>query len=195
MFAALAASAVLTLSVTPTVAVRDGQVRIAVSGIRAPAASIHLQGGIASGGRWFGWVPLRDDGEGSWFTVLRAPGYLGVYPVVVRSGGILQGTGAVVTVLPPGWTRQPVFDRPEYVPQWWTRMAPAGAILTSVYTWHTGFFTHRDPSLNLLLRARFTLLGDWPAKHLRKGPHVLFFSIARLKPSGGWRLLETTTAP
>ena len=64
-----------------------------------------------------------------------------------------------------------------------------------VTTWTTGFYTHRDPELNRLLRVRFTLQGDWPAQHLRKGTHVLFFSVARLKPTSGWRLLETTTAP
>ena len=195
MLAALGASALLALSVSPTIAARDGQVRVAVSGLRATAASVHLEGGIASGGRWFGWIPLRDDGKGTWSTVLRAPGYLGVYPVVVRSGGVARATGTVVTVLPPGWARQPSFDRPEYVPEWWTRMAPAGATLTTVETWHRGFYTHRDPSLNLLLRVRFTLLGDWRAQHLRKGPHELFFSIARLTPTGDWRLLETTSAP
>jgi hypothetical protein len=140
-------------------------------------------------------VPLRDSGGGSWFTVLRAPGFLGVYPVVVRAGGATRETGAVVAVLPRKWTAQPAFEKPEQVAQWWTRQAPPGANLTSVSTWRSGFFTHRDPALNRLLRVRFTLLGDWRAMRLRKGPHELFFSVARLKPAGAWRLLETTEAP
>ena len=193
--AATLAAAVIGATANPVVAAPDGQVRVSVYDLHAAAASVHLTGGIASGGKWFGWVPLRNAGGGSWSTVLRAPGYLGVYPVVVRAGGATQPTDEVVSVLPRGWAKQPGFDAPEQVAQWWTRQAPAGATLESVTTWPSGFFTHRDRSLNRLLRVRFALLGEWRGKHLRQGPHELFFSVARLRPDGQWRLLETITAP
>jgi hypothetical protein len=193
--AVLVAASALHAGVTPSAAERDGQVRIEVSGLEAGSASVHLQGGIASGGRWFGWVALRDAGGGSWWTVLRAPGFLGVYPVVVRAGGIRHATHAVVAVLPRRFTSQPVFQKPEQVAQWWTRIAPPGADLKSVTTWGQGFFTHRDPAMNRLLRVQFRLLGDWPRMHLRRGPGEIFLSIARLRPGGGWRLLEAVGAP
>jgi hypothetical protein len=193
--AVLVAAAALHAGVTPSAAKRDGQVRIDVSGLPAASASVHLEGGIASGGRWFGWVALRDRGGGSWWTVLRAPGFLGAYPVVVRAGGVSRPTNAVVAVLPRGFTSQPVFRRPEQVAQWWTRIAPPGAELTSVATWHEGFFTHRNPTLNRLLRVRFRLLGDWPRMRLKRGPREIFLSVARLRADGGWRLLETVSAP
>jgi hypothetical protein len=195
VLAALAAAAALTVSVDPVVAVRDGQVRVAVHGLPAAAASIKLHGGIASGGRWFNWVALRPAGGGSWWTVLRAPGFLGVYPVEVRAAGVARATNGTVAILPHGFYAEPAFAKPVQVAEWWTRIAPPGANLDGVTTWHSGFFTHRDAALNLLLRVRFTLLGDWPARHLRRGPHVLFFSIARLRTHGGWRLLETVAAP
>src|SRR4051794_12765597 len=113
MVVAAAVAAAVTVSVSPSVAARDGQVRVELRGVSAPAASIHLRGGIASGGRWFGWVALRDEGGGAWFTVLRAPGFLGVYPVVVRAGGPARETGVTVAVLPRGWAAQPAFAKPE----------------------------------------------------------------------------------
>jgi hypothetical protein len=193
--AVLATAAALHAGATPSVAARDGQVRISVSGLPAAAASAHLRGGIASGGRWFGWVALRDAGGGSWWTILRAPGYLGVYPIEVRSGGVLHSTDGVVQVLPRGFAAQPSFELPTQVAEWWTRIAPPGADLKGVATWHTGFFTHRDPALNLLLRVRFNLLGDWRRLHLKRGPGEIFLSIARLRPDGRWRLLEAVRAP
>jgi hypothetical protein len=193
--AVLAAAAALQAGATPSVAARDGQVRVTVSGLQAAAASVHLRGGIASGGRWFGWVALRDAGGGSWWTVLRAPGYLGVYPIEVRGGGVLHATDGVVQVLPRGFGAQPGFEQPTQVAQWWTRIAPPGAVLKGITTWHEGFFTHRDPELNLLLRVRFTLLGDWPRLHLRRGPGEIFLSVARLRPDGQWRLLEAVRSP
>jgi hypothetical protein len=192
---AILASAVISAVANPVVAARDGQVRLSVYGLRAPAASVHLNGGIASGGRWFGWVSLRDDGGGTWSTTLRAPGYLGVYPVFVRTGGVTRPTDEVVSVLPRHSEKQPGFDTPEQVARWWARQAPSGASVESVTTWRSGFFTHRDPGLNRLLRVRFSLHGEWPAKHLGQGAHELFLSVARLRPDGRWRLLETASAP
>jgi hypothetical protein len=192
---AILASAVISAVASPVVAAPDGQVRVSVYGLHAPAVSVHLNGGIAGGGRWFGWVALQDAGGGTWSTILRAPGYRGVYPVVVRTGGVTKPTDEVVSVLPRHWEKQPAFDTPEQVAQWWTRQAPSGASVERVTTWRSGFFTHRDPGLNRLLRVRFTLLGDWPAKRLGQGPHELFLSVARLRPGGRWRLLETASAP
>jgi hypothetical protein len=188
-------AASLTAAVSPSVAARDGQIRVVVTGLSAPAASVVVHGGIASEGKMFGWVALRSSGAGSWWTVLRAPGFLGVYPVQVRAGGILRQTGAVVSVLPRGFAAQPAFDKPAQVAEWWSRQAPAGTDLLSVTTWHAGFFTHRDPTLNRLLRVRFTLLGDWKAKRLARGTYTRWFSVARTSAQGQWRLLEIVEAP
>jgi hypothetical protein len=97
--------------------------------------------------------------------VLRAPGYLGVYPVEIRARGVLHETDAVVEVIPHGFVNRP------------------------------GFFTHRDPDLNRLLRVRFTQLRPWPQLHLRAGSRQIFLSVARLRSGGLWRLLEATAAP
>jgi len=178
---AVAAAAVAAVSVTPITAPPDGQVRISVPD--APAAAlIHLQGGIAGGGKWFGWVPLSGGA-----TVLRAPGYLGVYPVVIRAGGVVRPTGQIVTVLPSGFFRRPTFPTPANVAQWFARQSPSGATIQSITTWRSGFFTHRDPTYNRLLVMRYTLLGNWPELHLARGSHVAYFSIARLRPDGQWR--------
>jgi hypothetical protein len=193
--AALLATAGVHATVSPLPATPDGQVRVAIAGVTAPALSVRLRGGLASGGKWFGWVALQSSGPSSWSTVLRAPGYLGVYPVEIRTGGVAQTTDAAVEILPRGFAGQPGFATPEQVVEWWTRISPAGAAVTSVTTWHTGFFTHRDPELNRLLAVRFTLLRPWPVLHLKPGPHRIFLSVARLHPDGIWRLLETTTAP
>ena len=145
--------------------------------------------------KWFNWVALRSSGAGAWSTVLRAPGYLGVYPVQIRAGGVLSETDAVVTILPRGFVNQPGFFTPEQVAEWWTRTAPSGATLIGVTTWHAGFFTHRDPDLNRLLRVRFSLLRPWPQLHLKPGSQQIFLSVARLRSGGLWRLLETTATP
>ncbi len=193
--AALLASAGLHATVLPSSAARDGQVRVAVTGIAAPTVSVRIGGGLASGGRWFNWVALRSSGAGAWWTVLRAPGYFGVYPVEVRAGGVIHETDTVVNVLPHGFVNQPGFVTPEQVAEWWTRVAPAGATLTGVTTWRTGFFTHRDPDLNRLLRVHFTLLRPWQRLHLAPGSRQVFLSVARLRSGGLWRLLQTTRAP
>jgi len=195
MIAALLAAASLGASVAPSVATPDGQFHVTVQGLCAPAASVVVHGGIASEGKMFGWVPLQSAGSCSWSTVLRAPGFLGVYPIRVLAGGVERDTGAVVSVLPHGYAAEPGFDEPEQIPEWWRRQAPAGATLESVTQWNAGFFTHRDPSLNRLLRVRFTLLGDWKAQRLARGTYTRYFSVARLKPGGQWRLLQIVEAP
>jgi hypothetical protein len=202
MVAAPAAAAAFLLAgvsvhatVAPSVATRDGQVRISVSGVSAPAVSARIDGGLASGGRWFNWVALRPGAGGTWWTVLRAPGYLGVYPVEIRAGRAVDRTDAVVQILPAGYTAEPGFVEPEQVAEWWTRIAPAAATLTGVSTWQAGFFTHRDPDLNRLLRVRFTIARAWPQLHLKPGERTMFLSVARLRAGGLWRLLEAVPAP
>jgi hypothetical protein len=170
-------------------------VRVSVTGLNASAASVRLRGGIAGGGKWFSWVSLRDNGGGSWFTVLRAPGYLGVYPVEVRAAGRTYQTAATVSILPRGFGARPAFPQPEAAAEWWARLAPAGAILRNVATWRAGFFTHRDERLNRLLVVRYRLLGPWARFRLPRGDGRIFLSIARLRDGGRWRLLEVVRAP
>ena len=183
-------------TVAPQNATRDGQVRIAITGAPGPAAQVQVLGGIASGGRWFGRVALLPGGPGSWSTVLRAPGYLGVYPLQLRvRGSRAVELDATIQILPKGFFSRPVFPQAEQVAEWWTRIAPPGAVLQSVSTWHTGFYTHRDDRYNRLLSVGFRLLGPWPAMHLPKGPGHIYLSIARLRADGDWRLLQVVRAP
>jgi hypothetical protein len=118
-----------------------------------------------------------------------------MYPVRVRVGGVTRDTNAVVQIVPPGFARQPGFDTPDQVAQWWAWSAPPGIVLTSVRTWKAGYFTHRDPTLNTFLQVRFKLLGDWRAQKLRRGAHTLYLNIARPAVGVPWRLLETVSAP
>jgi hypothetical protein len=198
MLAALAAIAISSgsvhVSAAPLVATRDGQVRVEVTGAAAPV-SAHLAGGLASGGRWFRWVALHPQGPGSWSALLRAPGYYGVYPLQLRVAGKVLPTEVSVRILPRGFAQRPAFATPEQVAEWWTRIAPPGAVVDSVTTWHTGFFTHRDPTLNRLLLVHFTLNGPWRPAFPKAGAATIFLSVARLTPDGPWRLLETTTRP
>jgi hypothetical protein len=193
---AVALASGLHATVAPVNATRDGQVRIAVTGAPGAAAQVRVVGGIASGGRWFGWVALQAQGHGAWSTVLRAPGYLGVYPLELRlRGGSAVELDGTVRILPKGFFSRPVFEKAEQVAQWWTRIAPPGAVLQSVSTWGTGFYTHRDDRFNRLLSVHFRLLGAWRAAHLSAGPGHVFLSIARVRLDGGWRLLQVVSAP
>jgi hypothetical protein len=186
----------LHAAVMPVDATRDGQVRVVVTGAPAPAAQGRIVGGIASGGRWFGWVALQPAGPGRWTTVLRAPGYLGVYPIAFRArGGEAVEVEAAIRILPRGFFSRPVFTEPEQVAQWWARNAPSGAVLRSVSTWRTGFYTHRDDRFNRLLSVGYRLLGPWKQMRLPAGSGQIFLSVARLRESGGWRLLEAVRAP
>jgi hypothetical protein len=192
---AAAAAAALTVAVSPAPAAPGGLVHVDVHGLAAPSALVVVHGGIARRGRWFRWVPLASRGTGRWTATLRTPGFLGVYPLRLRVGHAVRPTNAVVRVLPHGFMRQPGFDTPQQVAQWWAWIAPPGVVLKSVSTWRAGFYTHRDPTLNRLLRVRFRLLGDWRTQHLRRGEHVLYLSVARLRPGAPWRLVETVAAP
>lgn len=179
-FAALLAA--LAIGVSPQIPHRDGLVHVRVDGLGGKAAQVKIAGGLASGGRWFDWVPLHGNRA-----LLRAPGFLGVYPVQVRLGRTVSEAGTLVKILPPGFERQPAFFTPREVVDWWAKRLPEGSSVRSAETWHSGFFTHRDPRFNLLLRASVELGGY--------GVRTYYLSMARLRPNGPWRLLETTTAP
>ena len=166
-----------------------------MTGLNARAALVVLHGGIARQGRWFGWVPLRSDGSGRWGALLQTPGLFGVYPVRVRVGNVVHLTAATVEVVPRGFSARPGFATPVQVAQWWAWIAKPGIVIRSVAPWHTGFYTHRDPEYNRLLRVQFQLLGNWPQQHLRAGAHVIYLSVARRATSSPWRLVETVTAP
>jgi hypothetical protein len=181
--------------VSPASPARGGQVLVKVDGLEAPSALVVLHGGVASGGRWFQWVPLRSSSSTSWWTILRAPGLMGMYPVLVQARGVTRDTNAVVQIVPPGFARQPGFDTADQVAQWWAWSAPPGIVLTSIQTWRAGYFTHRDPTLNTLLQVRFNLLSDWRAQKLKRGAHTLYLNIARRTVGSPWRLLETVSAP
>lgn len=174
------------IGLAPQIPHRDGLVRAEIHGLDAPTAQIRLGGGLASGGHWFGWVPLQGGAGGRWSALLRAPGFLGVYPVQVRAGGHVTETGQLVKILPPGFVREPAFFTPAEVADWWARRLPTTRVL-STSIWRTGFFTHRDARYNLLLETRVEIDPY--------GARTVYVSMARLRPNGAWRLLETTTAP
>jgi len=195
VLAALAAAVGMSVYVSPAAVHPDAQVHVYVSDLNAPSALVVLHGGIARRGKWFQWVPLQPDGGGRWSAILQTPGLLGIYPVRVRVGRVVHPTTATVEVVPPRFTAQPGFSTPAQVAQWWAFVAKPGVMIKSVTTWRSGFYTHRDPTYNRLLRVEFQLLGNWPQMHLRRGPHVLYLSVARRLTSGPWRLLEVVTAP
>lgn len=174
--------AALSVGLSPQIPHRDGLIRAHVDGLQGKQAQIRIAGGLASGGRWFSWVPLQGD-----HALLRAPGFLGVYPVQVRLGHTITEGNTFVKIVPRGFERQPAFFTPREVVDWWANRLPEGSEVRSTETWHTGFFTHRDPRYNLLVRARVEL-ADY-------GVRTFFVSMARLRPDGPWRFLETTTAP
>jgi hypothetical protein len=190
-----AAVAALQVAVSPLAASRDGLVTIRVQGLAAPAASVVIHGGLASGGKMFGLVPLRDAGNGAWWTVLRAPGFYGVYPVRVRAEGRYRDTGALLRVLPRRFAAEPGVPAPAQVVEWWRRQAPQGVTIHAVSEWRAGFYFHRDQRYNRLLRVRFTLPAAWPQYRLAAGTQTRWFSVARLSVEGGWKLLELVAAP
>jgi hypothetical protein len=192
---AFVAAVAIAVSFSPAVARPDAQVRVNVTGLHATSALVVLHGGIASRGKWFSWVPLQHAGGDSWTANLQTPGLYGIYPLRLRVGGAVMTTQATVEIVPPGFARQPGFDTPAQVAQWWAWIAQPGVALTSISVWNAGFFTHRDPSLNQLLRVEFNLLGNWPSLHLNRGKHVLYLSVARERIGAPWRLLQTVSAP
>jgi hypothetical protein len=182
------ASGAQTAAVSPIVASRDGLLYVQLTRVAAPAVDVRVEGGLASGGRWFGWVALAQTGPSSWRSKLRAPGFLGVYPLQIRTGRQIVDAGPLVRILPRGYAAQPGFFAPEDVAHWWAASDPRGGRLVSVATWHTGFFTHRDPRFNLLERVRVQPAGS-------SFTRTWFISIARVRANGPWRLLEAVQAP
>jgi hypothetical protein len=191
----LALAAALVLSVSPAQPARDGLVHVHVTGLNAPAADVVIHGGIASGGKMFGLVPLRDLGGGSWTAVLRAPGFPGVYPVRVRTQGVYRETGTVVAILPRGFATGPEGATPAGAVEAWREAAPGGATLQSATTWKRGFYFRRDQRFNRLLRVSFVLLRDWPRYSLKAGRYSRWFDVMRTSPTGTWRFAGFVAAP
>jgi hypothetical protein len=192
---AAALAGALTVALSSSTAQLDAEVRVDVSGIHARSALVVLHGGISRQGRWFHWVPLARNANGTWSALLKTPGFYGVYPLRVREDGSVRETTAVLSIVPPGFGGQPGFDTPTQVAQWWAFVARPGVVIRNVSLWRSGFYTHRDPTLNELIRVEFTLLADWPALHLRHGANVVYLSIARTRPAGPWRLLQLVRSP
>lgn len=192
---AAVATAALTVALSSPTAHPDTHVRVTVSGLQAHSALVVLHGGVARLGTWFTWVPLHSQGGGRWSATLETPGIYGAYPLLVRADGAVRTTGRILEVVPGDFGAQPGFESPQLVAQWWAWLVPPGARLTGVTTWHTGFYTHRDAALNRLLRVDFSLLGDWQARHLRRGPHRLYLNVVRASPTAPWRLLGIVPSP
>lgn len=195
MVAAVAAAALLQVTAAPAHPAPDGLFRVTVSGLPAPAADVVVHGGIASGGKMFGLVPLQSVGNGRWTTTLRAPGFVGVYPLRVRAGGMYRETQTVIAILPRGFSKQPSGTTPERVVDAFRLDAPDGATIVDATTWRAGFYYHRDQRYNRLLRVKFTLLGDWPRFHLKAGTYVKWFDVVRTTQSSPWRLAGLVDAP
>jgi hypothetical protein len=196
ILAALAAAATLHASLAPAAPAPNGLLRVTVTGLPAPAADVVIHGGIASGGKMFGLVPLRDEGGGDWTTVLRAPGFLGVYPVRVRARGVYHETGALVTVLPRAYAAEPGVNTPAEAVEWWRRQSPEGATIASETPWDAGFYFHLDQRYNRLIRVRFTLLGPWRRYHLGAGTYTRWLEVSRTSlAAGSWKLVQVVAAP
>jgi hypothetical protein len=181
----LAVAAALAVAVSPAQPARDGLVTVQVDGLRAPAADVVIHGGIASEGKMFGLVPLRDLGNGSWSTVLRAPGFFGVY----------HDTSAAVAVLPRGFKASLAGSSPDDVVEKWREAAPNGVTIAQHSVWRQGFFYHRDQRYNRLVRVKYTLLSDWPRYHLKEGTAVKWFDLVRTSLTDRWHLVQVVDAP
>ncbi|MDX6465941.1 MAG: hypothetical protein QOI27_981 [Gaiellaceae bacterium] len=188
LVAALMLAAGAQATVSPVAGQRDGLLDITVTDVRAPAVQVKIAGGAASLGKWFGWVPLVQTGPSSWHSVLRAPGFLGVYPLQVRTASKTVEAGPIVRILPPGFGKQPAFFTPAEVADWWARTSTAQGKLVGAAEWHSGLFTHRDPRFNRLVRATVELPGQ-------PGTETMYVSVARLRADGPWRLLEAVPTP
>jgi hypothetical protein len=187
LVAALMLASGAQATVSPVVGKRDGLIYVTVKDVPAQSVQVKIAGGLASLGKWFGWVPLVQTGPSSWRSVLRAPGFLGVYPLQLRTGTKTVEAGPVVRILPRGFDKQPAFFTPADVADWWARTSDEGK-LVSASEWHSGFFTHRDPRYNRLVRATVERPGG-------AGTETMYVSVARLRADGPWRLLETVPAP
>jgi hypothetical protein len=195
MLVELAAAALLQITAAPAQPAPDGLFRVTVSGLDAPAADVVVHGGIAGRGKMFGLVPLRALGRGRWTTTLRAPGFVGVYPLRVRAGGTYRETQTVVAILPPGFAREPSGSTPADAVQAWRLAAPQGATIATVSTWRAGFYYHRDQRYNRLLRVKFTLIGAWPRYGLAAGTYTTWFDVVRTAQTAPWRIAGLVDAP
>lgn len=196
MLAAALAAATIHVSLSPAVPAPNGQVRVSVTGLPAPAADVVIHGGIASGGKMFGLVPLQSDGDGAWSTLLVAPGFRGVYPVRVRTRGVYHETDALVKILPRDYDAEPGVNTPAEAVEWWRRQSPEGATITSEAEWHAGFYYHLDQRYNRLIRVTVTTLGPWRRYRLGTGTYTRWLEISRtsLAP-GSWKLVQVVAAP
>jgi hypothetical protein len=192
---AATAIAILHIALSPATAARDGVFRVTVTGLPAPAAAVVVHGGVASKGKTFGLVPLRDAGHGSWWSLLRAPGLVGVYPIRVRTNGTYSETQTVLSVLPRGFAKQPAAASPAGVVEAWREASPGGVTIATESTWRQGFYYHRDQRYNRLLRVEYTLLQGWPRYGLRAGTDVRWFNVVRISQTAPWRLAELVRAP
>lgn len=195
MVTAAVAAAVLQIAVSPVFATQDGQIRVSVHGLDAPAADVVVHGGIASQGKMFGLVPLVDRGHGSWFTILRAPGFYGVYPIRVRARGVYHEANAVVAILPRRFRSSLAGATPDAVVEKWREAAPNGVTIAQQSIWRKGFYYHRDQRYNRLIRVKFTLLSDWPRYHLKQGTGIKWFDVVRTSPTAEWHLVQVVDAP
>jgi hypothetical protein len=191
----LALAAAFTVAVSPAQPTPNGLVQVRVDRLSAPAADVLISGGIASGGKMFGLVPLRDLGGGSWTTVLRAPGFYGVYPIEVRAEGVYHDTGALVMVLPRRFGSSLAGATPDDVVEKWREAAPNGVTVARHTTWRQGFYYHRDQRYNDLVRVTYTLLSDWPRYHLKEGTATKWFDLVRTSLAGKWHLVQVVDAP
>jgi len=189
----LALAAALTIAVSPAQPVRDGFLHVHVTGLHAPAADVVIHGGIASGGKMFGLVPLRDLGGGNWAAVLRAPGLPGVYPIRVRAFGRYRETGTVVSILPG--SLGPSASTAAGVVEAFREASPGGATIQTAAVWKRGFYFHRDQRYNRLFRVEFVLLSAWPRYHLKAGSYVKWFDVVRTSLTAEWRLAGFVQAP
>jgi hypothetical protein len=178
------AAVFLQITIAPSVPAPDGQFKVTVTGLRAPAASVVVHGGVASRGRMFGLVPLRRSAPGSWWTVLRAPGFYGAYPIRVRAGGEYTESGTVLAVLPRGFNQAPSgLTTHEAIRAW---AEANGATVSAMQTWRAGFYYHRDQRYNRLVRASYTSAGT---------SHVGWFNLVRTAQFNRWRVAELVAAP
>lgn len=178
--AVVAVGAPATAKIVPQLAVRDGRVAITAHA-SGTVVEARLLGGLASGGRWFGWVPLRASGtQSEWGTILRAPGFYGVYPVQLRVDGKITTVAPAVKVLPHHFAAIPGYWAVVDVVDAWAKSQQTKVLSSS--TWHSGFFTHRVASLNRLIRVRT------PVENV-------YLNVARLTVDGPWRLIQIVKAP
>ena len=177
---------------TPATVLPGHGAAIAVSGIRAPSLQAQLVGATDESGRQLPWRTLVRR-QGVWHGQLEPPALLGVYQVRLRTTGAtpILIAHSTLRVLQPGTTARPAFGSPEDVARWWLRTERPGATLNALKTWPTPRFDRRDQRLHRLLVLAYSPAGR-PSIRDRLG---IFLTAYRERPTGHWRLLETTVLP